>query len=228
MKTACNECSENQSCKRCQRNATSARYRQRHKARIQEQSQDYYRRNKDQILARNEAWRDKNPDYGKQHGKKYRTENAELVKQQWKTYYATHMEEILSRAQEYHKQNAPRRRELDRARLRDNLQYRLAQTLRTRTRAALVAQSARKVGSAVEELGCTPSELIQHLESQFADGMSWSNYGLGRESWSIDHIRPLSSFDLSNEEQFKQAAHYTNLQPLWHIENIRKGARWDD
>lgn len=52
--------------------------------------------------------------------------------------------------------------------------------------------------------------------------MTWDNYGKGREKWSIDHIIPLTKIDLSNIEEFKKVNHFTNLQPLWNIDNIRK------
>ncbi|MCT7549827.1 MULTISPECIES: hypothetical protein [Arcobacteraceae] len=79
-------------------------------------------------------------------------------------------------------------------------------------------QGKRKVGSAVKDLGCTLMELMDHLESKFQDGMNWENYG----EWHIDHIKPLSMFDLTNEEDFKIAVHYKNLQPLWAIDNLKK------
>jgi hypothetical protein len=53
--------------------------------------------------------------------------------------------------------------------------------------------------------------------------MSWENYG----KWHIDHIRPLTSFNLSDENQQLKAGHYTNLQPLWASENVRKGAKYE-
>ena len=51
--------------------------------------------------------------------------------------------------------------------------------------------------------------------------MSWDNYG----EWEIDHIRPLALFDLTDEAQFKEAASFKNLQPLWKKDNREKGAR---
>jgi hypothetical protein len=52
--------------------------------------------------------------------------------------------------------------------------------------------------------------------------MTWANHG----EWHIDHIRPLASFDLRKEDHLVLAFHYTNLQPLWAQENLRKGARY--
>ena len=63
-------------------------------------------------------------------------------------------------------------------------------------------------------------ELKEHLEKQFKEGMSWENYGF--YGWHIDHILPLSSFDLTKAEEQKKAFHYTNLQPLSAKENLQK------
>ena len=85
---------------------------------------------------------------------------------------------------------------------------------------AVRAQEARKAGRTTELVGCTWAELRRHLELQFAPGMTWEN----RNAWHIDHIRPCASFDLTDPEQQKECFHYTNLQPLWAEENIKKGA----
>lgn len=65
-------------------------------------------------------------------------------------------------------------------------------------------------------------ELKQHLEKLFQPGMTWENWS--RDGWHIDHIVPLSSFDLTDREQFLKACHFSNLQPLWAKENLSKAA----
>ena len=72
-------------------------------------------------------------------------------------------------------------------------------------------------------LGCTLAEARAHIEAQFRPGMSWENHG----EWEIDHIRPVASFDLTDPDQARAAAHFTTLQPLWSVENRRKGVRWN-
>lgn len=40
--------------------------------------------------------------------------------------------------------------------------------------------------------------------------------------WEVDHIRPCASFDLTDTGQQKECFHWTNLQPLWELDNDRK------
>lgn len=96
--------------------------------------------------------------------------------------------------------------------------YRLVCVLRARLRAAI--KNNVKTGSAVRDLGCSIEELKIHLEKQFQSGMAWENYG----DWQIDHIIPLSSFDLTDRRHVLKACHYSNLQPLWAKDNQSKGS----
>lgn len=101
-----------------------------------------------------------------------------------------------------------------------DLNFKLQSALRSRLYSAL--KTKLKASSVINELGCTIPELKQYLESKFVEGMTWDNYGKKRGCWSVDHIIPISTVDLSNPEQFRIVVHYTNLQPLWHADNIRK------
>lgn len=106
-------------------------------------------------------------------------------------------------------------------RYRDDVEYKLQHLVRNRLLNSI--KNGVKKGSAVRDLGCSIEELRMYLESKFQPGMSWENHGL--HGWHIDHIRPLSSFDLGKEDEIKKACHYTNLQPLWASENIKKCAK---
>ena len=103
--------------------------------------------------------------------------------------------------------------------------FKLRMNLRHRVWNALQANEAGKSKSIQDLIGCPSDELVSHLETQFTDGMTWENYG--RHGWHVDHIRPCASFDLKDPEQQRQCFHYTNLQPLWAVDNIRKGAKWN-
>ena len=60
---------------------------------------------------------------------------------------------------------------------------------------------------------------------QFTEDMSWEAFRDGKIH--IDHIVPCFAFDLTDEAEQKRCFHYTNLQPLWAKENLRKGTRTD-
>ena len=97
--------------------------------------------------------------------------------------------------------------------------------IRFRLRNALLGQvrhlfGATKVPPVEELIGCSMDAFMNHLENQFEIGMAWANYG----EWQIDHIRPLVSFDLTLLEHQQIVSHYTNLRPLWGVENARRNS----
>lgn len=140
----------------------------------------------------------------------YREKNREAIR-------AKNMERYFKNREKY---IAISKRYITERRLTD-LNFRIADSLRARLRNALMVPKSFKSVSLFRDLiGCTRQEVMQHLENQFTDGMSWENYGRG--GWTIDHIIPLSAFNLSNQEELSRAAHFTNLQPLWLRDNIIK------
>lgn len=95
----------------------------------------------------------------------------------------------------------------------------LIQNLRNRLYMAL--KGKLKLLTTKKLLGCSLEEFWKHLESQFQPGMTRENYG----KWHVDHIKPCISFDLTKISQQKKCFHYTNLQPLWAEENLKKGSK---
>ena len=77
----------------------------------------------------------------------------------------------------------------------------------------------------IELTGCSIDDLKDYLQCQFYDAnfcsMNWNNYG--KHGWHIDHIQPMSSFDLNDEDELRTACHFSNLQLLWSIHNKEKG-----
>lgn len=110
---------------------------------------------------------------------------------------------------------------------RINPQYRLAESLRANVRSAIFRQpGAKKVMKTMDFVGCSPQDLRSHLEQQFTEGMSWDNYG--KDGWEVDHIKPVTKFNLIDPEEQKKCFHYTNLQPLWAIDNRIKSNKYNE
>ena len=172
-----------------------------------EKTRLYYQKNKDKIIARTKKWAENNKD---------------KVKEYKKLYKLRHREKILKDNREYFKKNKDKKLKYQNnyrnKRYKTDIGFKLKALLRRRLNNAL--NNNYKSGSAIKDLGCSISELKEHLEKQFKDGMNWENWGY--EGWHIDHIKPLSSFDLSDRKQFLEANHYTNLQPLWREDNMKK------
>jgi hypothetical protein len=89
--------------------------------------------------------------------------------------------------------------------------------LRCRISKAISDKGYSKTCKTSEIIGCSWDFLKAHLESKFISGMSWGN----RNLWHIDHIIPIAS--AKSEEELVKLNHYTNLQPLWAEDNMKKG-----
>lgn len=178
------------------------------------------------VKTRAKISREKNKDKVKITKQIYEKENAEKIAIRKKEYREKNKEMMRLKERERTRKAAPKAKERHKNRLKTDPSYKIACNLRTRIYNAV---KKGKSGSAVNDLGCSIEFLVQHLESQFypdretGEMMSWENYGRWEGKWNIDHIVPLSSFDLTDKEQFLKAAHYTNLQPLWFDDNMRKG-----
>ena len=91
--------------------------------------------------------------------------------------------------------------------------------LRSRTYSAFKNKGYKKNSKTQEMLGVDWEVCKAHIERQFTKDMTWDNQG----EWHIDHIIPLSS--ANTEEELKKLCHYSNLQPLWAVDNLIKSAK---
>lgn len=157
----------------------------------------WYLANREQHNATSKAW-------NKAHSEQIRTANKAWLK----------------RNPEYVKSRSPNAKE----QYKTNLDYKIRHLCYISVGRALQKQSAKRVCSVMQLIGCNTQQLIAWIESQFKSGMTWENHG--RSGWHIDHKQPALSFDLTDPEQQKLCFHWTNLQPLWGSENRSKGAKW--
>lgn len=166
----------------------------------------YYASNKEHILETNK----KGMAY--QRGKKKSAEYG-------KKYRRKHHDRLIEPHREYRRKY--------RASLPANHKLKIRNRLKVRILHAL--KGNRKCTPTMMLLGCSIERFRSHLESLWQPGMSWENYGVyrigGPMTWHIDHIRPCDVFDLTDPEQQKQCFNWSNMQPLWAIDNLAKGKK---
>jgi hypothetical protein len=166
-----------------------------------ERSKKYYIKNREKQLSRR---------------KEYRIKNKEKIQSQKKEYYINNREKQLSREKEYQIKNRKNINVYEKNRRLNDPIFKLTKNVRNRLRQYLKTTGIAKSKTTFDIVGCSPPELKEHLEKQFTEGMSWNNRG----EWHIDHIIPLSS--AKTEDELYRLCHYTNLQPLWAEDNIKK------
>lgn len=159
---------------------------------------------------RTKKWRESNTEYNRSRNKKWLLENQARRKEYKKIYRAANKEKV----NEYKR----RRWHID----KNDPIFRLQHTLRRRLRKAIHKIKNTYTEESLRLVGCTLDFLKTFLEAKFSPGMSWENYG----KWHIDHMRPVCSFDLTNQNDVDICFHYTNLQPLWAMDNVMKGSKY--
>ena len=126
--------------------------------------------------------------------------------------------EVRRHTKEFKEYQVKYQMKLNKKKYHDDMSFRLMKRMRNMINKYI----QRKQKKTSEIIGCTSDELIKYLESKFKKGMSWENYG----EWHIDHIIPQSS--AKTDEEVYRLNHYTNLQPLWAEENLKKSDKCPD
>jgi hypothetical protein len=164
--------------------------------------------------------------------------NKEKYQERSKIWYCENKEQHLINNKKYGKDNPDVRRKATAKYLKNNSeqyntyrrkryatvpQFKLRIILGNRLNEVLKKNKTYKTSNIILLLGCSLDDLKLYLEKQFKSEMNWSNHGL---LWEVDHIKPCDEFDLTDIEQQKQCFHYTNLQPLFKMENRQKSNKF--
>jgi len=190
-------------------------------------NREYKRRNKEKIKAYEETYKERRNELRRKryHEKeKHDPEYKEMIAIRKKKYLSTEKGKEKrkiwdKRYRERHPEKIREKRQKPINKIRSNLRARFRKVIYR----SMLNENTSMSKESLRMLGCSIKEWRDYLENQFQEGMSWENYG----EWHIDHIKPVSSFDLEKEEERMKAFNYTNTQPLWADENLSKGAKYD-
>jgi len=231
------------------------KYFEENKEVLLKKGKERYELNKDAIAIRNKAYRERTKEQKSKIDRLYREKNKEKLLQQKKDYYLKNKDILNQKAKSYRnnpevkarkkitdklyrennqekiKANQEKRkdaiREYSRVRCNEksktDISFRILKNLRSRIRFALKKGQIKKADTTENLLGCTVPEFRAYFTSLFTKDMSWNDFMAGKIH--IDHIMPCAKFDLTNEAQQRICFHYTNLQPLWSTDNLRKGTK---
>jgi hypothetical protein len=213
----CRQCKEdkNENCFRKNRrvcrdcgNLSSKKWRLDNKEYVREKNKinhaEYYKNNREYVIKKSSEYYHGNKDTISIKMKKYREKNSEKISERTRKIYWENPEKKRQQKKDYYLNNIV-------ARLKRNLYNRFRRVMKGK-------------GSDVNKyLGCSFEFLKEYLESKFINGMSWDNYDY--HEWHIDHIIPCSYFDLTKEDEIKKCFHYTNMQPLYWMDNLKKGKK---
>lgn len=154
----------------------------------------------------------------------YKERHPDKIKQSKLEFKEHHPEYMREYMKEYRKGYKQIRNARERERKLTDPLYKLTCRIRSNIHSYIKRTGAKKTCSSSELLGCTHEEFKEYFESKFTEGMSWDIF-CNSDSIHIDHIIPVDAFDLSIESELRKCYHYSNLQPLWKVDNLTKSNR---
>lgn len=184
----------------------SAKRQREYPEQVRRWRRESYARHKIEIHARRKGYFDARKDKKAAYDREYRKRNlAKIIER---------VKEWVSANRDHYNAHLRNKRKI-------NPQFAIANNMRGRINTALRTVGLRRNKPLEKMIGCSVVQLMSHLERLFLPGMTWQN----RRQWHVDHITPCAAFDLQDETQRARCFHFTNLQPLWARDNLRKGAR---
>ena len=191
-------------CKICA-NIREKTYREHHKEERAEKDRIWYQNNKEKSLAISKEYHRSHKEEINKRSREYAETNKEKIKAQ----RATKKDELNAYQKDY-----------ARNRCKSDSLFKFKKNIRRSTSEAF--SLGKKNKKTLEILGCSLEGAYSYIESLFQPGMTWDNYG---SEWHIDHKIPLASANTLVETE--ELCHYTNLQPLWALDNILKSDKLD-
>jgi len=168
---------------------------------------DWRRKNKERDTNNNKEWREKNREHFEEYTKNWREKNKEYRRQYRKEYNKKNVKKIIEYNIKYRSEK-----------LKNDKFYKMKHHISVILNLSFKKQGWSKKTKTQEILGCDWETFVEHIENQFQEGMTWDNHG--RYGWHYDHIIPIAS--AKTEEDLIRLNHYTNFQPLWAEDNLRK------
>lgn len=222
--------------------ASNKRSYQRHRKKRIRQATLYYQQHRTEVNAKRRArWAKNKARYNKRRMARYHKNRAREL-QKRRVYWAKNKARLNKRQAEYrrrdsekwrryraeyiklwHKRNPNYRKDYNRNRWNTDPLFRLTTRLRRRLRKALKYKGVRKSAPTLVLLGCSPVEFQKHIQGRWKKGMTWENMKL----WHLDHIKPVEAFDKTDPNWQYECFHYTNIQPLWAKDNLKKGDSYE-
>lgn len=162
-----------------------------------------------------------NKEENKKINKEYRQKNKEKLSLYLKEWRKRNQEKCRHLKNSWRNKNRDRFRKTSRDYVRNKRRndpvYKIRCNISTLIQNGIRNRGFSKKTKTSKILGCDYDFFKKYIENKFKDGMTWEN----RTEWSLDHIIPISL--AKTEEEAIKLNHYTNFQPLWKIENIKKG-----
>ena len=173
------------------------------KERLSKRSKEYYQNNKEKILGKTKEYYQQNKESKREYDKKYRKLNKEKIKEYKKNYSLK-------------EENRERVNKNARERTKSDFRFKLIMNIRTSVSNAFRKQGLSK-NKKLNKYGIDTQLIIEKLGTPPQDG----------KSYHIDHIFPVSAFDLNNPEHIRLCWHPDNLQWLESIKNIKKSDKYN-
>lgn len=200
-------------------------YREINKEKITKAKKDYYENNKQAISERRKKHYECNKEQYSEKKKEYSLKNKQKISESGAKYYQLNKERIIQNVSAYRIENKDKlhkkKKEYVKKKLKEDPIFKTGIITRR-----LICQSFKrgkrvfsKKTKTAQILGCSMAEFKSYIESKFLEGMSFDNHG----EWHLDHIIPIAT--AKTEEDIVRLNHYTNFQPMWASDNLKKGKK---